>query len=515
MGALATSTLKPEDMPQSGRKRRLLFSQIKTSSLEDGKCNLSDLSSFERNVSLSDADFDDSIISSNHLSTEMLHTPGQGKFFPSVKENFLTPLNNGLTGNLGRSPSFLSVLSCTPTLNSERSVCEDSGFGSLALEKSQDSLADHDGSFQELLPSSAARARDTPRLAEMKMRSKLELQRRLSTLREGGSQSDEDNGNRARANSALTGKLKQQLLSVSKEDDVFDVKVTPLRTPGAPDASLDELSLTPALQLVHAMCQRNARRTLPEQSSLEELLRLTAASVVATPETFRTTMPLAGLIGRKMGVGKVDVLTELKKRNLRHILAVVLRYLSSEEVYRFGQVSDSWNEIVRQDQLAHHRRKLYVKETKASFELSRASRVPDAETRLTLASRPALKSVQSQARTPGGCTPQSASGTLTPLQHRASTCSSRREEFQLVAKTLFNDECLKSCPRCQRPARCHTVKREGVCSRADCGFQFCTACLRAFHGSKECVSQSGGCSRSKKDLLLPGSAQSKRNLRRL
>lgn len=82
-----------------------------------------------------------------------------------------------------------------------------------------------------------------------------------------------------------------------------------------------------------------------------------------------------------------------------------------------------------------------------------------------------------------------------------------------VAKSLFNDECLKPCPRCQHPARCHSVKGEGVCSRADCAFQFCTACLCAFHGSKECGSQSGG--RRKKDILLPGSAQSKRNIRRL
>lgn len=82
-----------------------------------------------------------------------------------------------------------------------------------------------------------------------------------------------------------------------------------------------------------------------------------------------------------------------------------------------------------------------------------------------------------------------------------------------VAKTLFNDECLRHCPRCQHPAKCQVVKGEGVCTRADCAFQFCTACLCAFHGSKECGSGSVG--RRKKDSLLPGSAQSKRNIRRL
>lgn len=82
-----------------------------------------------------------------------------------------------------------------------------------------------------------------------------------------------------------------------------------------------------------------------------------------------------------------------------------------------------------------------------------------------------------------------------------------------VAKTLFNDEFLKSCPACQHPARCHSVKGEGVCSRADCAFHFCTACLCAYHGSRECASRSVG--RRPKVSYLPGSAQSKRNIRRL
>lgn len=82
-----------------------------------------------------------------------------------------------------------------------------------------------------------------------------------------------------------------------------------------------------------------------------------------------------------------------------------------------------------------------------------------------------------------------------------------------IAKTLFNDECLKACPRCQHPARCQSVKGEGVCSHPDCGFQFCTSCLCTFHGSRECGSQM--VASRKKDTLLPGSAQSKRNVRRL
>lgn len=252
---------------------------------------------------------------------------------------------------------------------------------------------DHDGSFQELLLSSASRVNhETLRLAEIKRRTRLERQRRLSTLREGGSQSEEDVRNisvTCKYSNLTDNKLQQHFKnhqSLSNVDEVFvtdcatplrsptdtldnmtplgetSVKiiddVTPLRmttaklenvtplsgTPAVRDDNtplrttnmkLDDLSLTPALQLVHAMCQRSARMFSEQSPSLEELLRSASASAT-TPETFRTSMPLAGLIGRKMGLGKVDIPTELKKRNLRHILAVILNHLSPEDIYRSG-----------------------------------------------------------------------------------------------------------------------------------------------------------------------------------
>ncbi|XP_041707931.2 F-box only protein 43-like [Coregonus clupeaformis] len=601
IAALATSTLNPEDVLLSSRKRRLLFPLVKTSTLEDGKCNTTSLPLFERKASaasLSDADLEESIISSDRLSTEMSETPRCSRLTPSVKENFQTPVNNNVAADLSDSLSVLSTPfstpthkhdhdtpsstpthkhcdhdtpsstpthkhcdhdtpsstpthkhcdhdtpsstptlkhcdhdtpsstptlkhcdhdtpSSTPTLkHCDRSVSEDSGFSSLALDKSQDSTVDNDGSFQELLlPSGSSRCKETPsRLAEMKRRSRLERQRRLSTLREGGSQSEGDRDVRALAahrthhrEKNLTSQAHLER-SIFKEDDrdVF-LDVTPPKTA---TVKLEDLSLTPALQMIQALSQRTSGMLL-EQTSMEELLR------ASEKEAFRTTMPLAGLIGRKMGLGKVDIFTELKKKNLRHILAMILNQLSSEDVYRVGQVSDSWNEIVVQNKMSDRRRRHYLRDAKAALELGSAVHVPDAETRLTLLSRSALKSVQAQSRTPSSrpCgTPQSATGTgsLTPVQHNSA---SKQDMFVQVAKTLFSDECLKPCPRCRHPARCHSVKMEGVCSRVDCGFQFCTGCLCAFHGSKECVSVSA-MRRSKKDVL-PGSAQSKRNVRRL
>ncbi|CAB1321366.1 unnamed protein product [Coregonus sp. 'balchen'] len=380
IGDLATSTLKPEDMLLSSRKRRLLFSLVKTSTLEDGKCNTTSLPLFERKASaasLSDADLEESIISSDRLSTEMLETPRYSRLTPSVKENFQTPVNNNVAANLSDSLSVLSTPSSTPThkhdhdtpsstpthkhydhdtpsstpthkhydhdtpsstptlKHCDRSVSEDSGFSSLALDKSQDSTVDNDGSFQELLlPSGSSRCKETPsRLAEMKRRSRLERQRRLSTLREGGSQSEGDRDVRALAahrthhrEKNLTSQAHLER-SIFKEDDsdVF-LDVTPPKTA---TVKLEDLSFTPALQMVQALAQKTSGMLL-EQTSLEELLR------ASEKEAFRTTMPLAGLIGRKMGLGKV---------------------------------SDSWNEIVVQNKMSNCRRRHYLMDVKAALEV--------------------------------------------------------------------------------------------------------------------------------------------------
>ncbi|CAJ1061453.1 F-box only protein 43 [Xyrichtys novacula] len=548
-GALASSTLE-QDPPLSSRKRRLLFTQVRTSTREDGKPNSVPLPSFESRVSFSGTDSIENISASSQIQTQSLCC---GKFpSPPSKEISPSPISR-VGDNLCDSLSVICTPSSTHRPKYIRSVCEDSGFGSLTLDKSQDSSMDHDGSFQELLLSSSRGNGETPNLAETKRRLRLQRQHRLSTLKEGGSQSEED-----------TAERKQERPSWcqnhSKEDEVFTYDATPYRavsvkhsnsftsdcstsakqdyaTPLRPiatnpndktplstglgnqdvtphSATPVNLSLTPALQLVHAMCKQNAQMFVGQSPCLREQLKSTAA-LAETMATFKTTMPLAGLIGRKMGLGNIDILTELKKRNLRHILTIIFSHLSPESIYRCALVCRSWNEIIQQDKQASLKRRSHQSKVEAADELGGVVHVPEAETRLALVKRSALKIVQAQSRTSSLCTPQSGNGTQTPLQHSAlnSGSSSKRERFLEVAKTLFNDECLKPCPRCQHPARCHSVKGEGVCCRSDCGFRFCTACLCAFHGSKECGSQSAG--RRKKDILLPGSAQSKRNVRRL
>lgn len=244
-------------------------------------------------------------------------------------------------------------------------MSEDSGFSSAALDKSQDSSVDYDGSFQELLLAKSRGSCETSNPAETKRRSRLQRQHRLSTLKEGGSQSEDEPHDRkplpqprscskedvfetpqrvrlarsdGRSSCDSLASAKQVYTTPLRALTVKPGNVTPLNTVCAhPDSTPlrttpVNLALTPALQLVHVMCRQNAQM-FGQSPSLREHLKSTPA-LTETPVMLKAIMPLAGLIGRKMGLGQVDILSELRKRNLRHVLAAILGLLTPESIYK-------------------------------------------------------------------------------------------------------------------------------------------------------------------------------------
>ncbi len=112
-GTLASSTSQLEqDLPLFCRKRRLRFTQVRTSTLKDGKLNSGCLSSFERGLSLSDADFSESLSASDEINSE---TPRFSKNLPtSSKENSQSPISS-VTNNLYDSSGVLRTPSSTHT----------------------------------------------------------------------------------------------------------------------------------------------------------------------------------------------------------------------------------------------------------------------------------------------------------------------------------------------------------------------------------------------------------------
>ncbi|XP_025066518.1 F-box only protein 43 [Alligator sinensis] len=505
---LATSTLKTEESSPSCQKWRLAFSQQRTSTVDDSKCKNSLLpepeclspiqcnASKETTVGKTPNELIDSALTSSSnesTSMQLLKTPTC--MLSWVNENkFLTPVSNLLA-------NFKLNLSDTPTppvkvvSDLDLSTPEDSGYNSLSLDKTEDSLSHQEGSFQELFQNH----KETPKILDInrKLR-KLDQFRRLSTLQERGSHSEtEEDNDITLNNSEYELKIRE---TVNKESGlVFDEENS-----GNLFVKLGDLSRTPALQVVQEICIQRQKRSSQQNECLENAYGA---------EMSVLDYILAGLIGKKMGLEKLDILTELKYRDLKHVLAIVLEALTVENLCSIWKVSKNWREIVVQDKNAYQRRKLYIKQQKAEAGGCLLN-VEDAATRFNILSRSALRPVQAQAKTALFQTPPCCIEPVIATRcSSVSSSTSKQEEYFKVARSLFTDEALKPCPRCQHPAKYQPLKKRGLCSRETCAFDFCIVCLCAFHGSKECCKTSAKW-QNKKDAL-PGSAQSKRNLKRL
>ncbi|NXN23089.1 FBX43 protein, partial [Nycticryphes semicollaris] len=493
---LTASTSKTEDSNPDCPKRRLSFSQQRTSTLDESKCKdplllepecLSPIQSKDV-IASNTNEFSESVLVS--VSDELLRASTYSVLPETNEGKFLTSVNSlveSLNFELSEINSPPVKLTSYPVI----SVPEDSGYNSLHLDKSGD-FSDHEGSFQEFLQ----KYKEGSKILDSKRQTrKLEQVRKLSTLREKGSQSETEDHHSSPCTSVCMSTEERKVVS---EDSAMVLEEHPS---GDLVVSHGDLSKTPALKIVHEICLQKQRS---DQNQISQNIEGT--------EIFALEHVLAGLIGKKMGLEKLDILTELKYRNLTHVLAIVLDALTVESLCSIWKVSKNWREIIVQDKRADKRRKLYINHLKeeAGEYLLKAE---DAATRLNVLNRSALRPVQAQARTSVVRTPVSytelAPRRCSSVPH--STC--RQKEYVKVAKTLFTDEAIKPCPRCQYPAKYQSVRKRGLCSREACAFEFCILCLHAFHGSKECNSLSAKW-KNKKDAP-PGSAQSKRNLKRL
>uniref|UniRef100_A0A8C3TVN4 F-box protein 5 n=1 Tax=Catharus ustulatus TaxID=91951 RepID=A0A8C3TVN4_CATUS len=63
----------------------------------------------------------------------------------------------------------------------------------------------------------------------------------------------------------------------------------------------------------------------------------------------RGRFELCNLIGKKMGLDRIDILAELFQKNLKHILGNILRHLSEMDLVNFAKVSTTWQKILQED----------------------------------------------------------------------------------------------------------------------------------------------------------------------
>ncbi|XP_072499835.1 F-box only protein 5 [Notamacropus eugenii] len=216
---------------------------------------------------------------------------------------------------------------------------------------------------------------------------------------------------------------------------------------------------------------------------------------------------LHNVIGRKMGLDQLDILSELFQRGLKHILANILKCLSEMDLINVARVSATWKKILKDNKGALH---LYSAAMRKATE-STTKFSAHAATREYVLVRTALASVQkSTVQVPNA----SKKGSQPKLSDQGVSIYSRHTEFSEVAKTLKKNESLRACIHCNSPAKYDPFLQRATCNRESCGFDFCTRCLCSYHITKDCSNEKPFKANSTVGPL-PGSKKSKKNLRRL
>ncbi|XP_075056813.1 F-box only protein 5 [Mixophyes fleayi] len=252
----------------------------------------------------------------------------------------------------------------------------------------------------------------------------------------------------------------------------------------------------PVLRFEEAVCS-----TLKKISKRSPKVNWDTVEEVAS----RGTFGLDKLIGKKMGLEKLDILGELFQRDFKHLLSKILRHLRAIDLINVISVSTTWRKILQRDNFAYSvyrqcHKEICEKEAKKSEYTA---------TRDSSLFRLPLASVQ-KAASAVCCISKKKSN----KKNKQAIFHSRFSEFNEVGKTLINNQSLKVCRDCGSPAKYDTLQHRAICTRESCQLDFCTLCNCEFHFSKDCVTRK---SANRQNLLesLPGSKKSKNNLRRL
>ncbi|XP_068003550.1 F-box only protein 5 [Melanerpes formicivorus] len=250
-------------------------------------------------------------------------------------------------------------------------------------------------------------------------------------------------------------------------------------------------TLLPVIHYEEMICstlKKSGKKNLKSWAAVEKIV-------------FRGKVELCNLIGKKMGLDRIDILAELFQKNLKHVLANILRHLGEMDLINFAKVSTTWQKILQED------KRIFQKYSKAVKSYSNATETSEnTATREFVLYRAALASIQ-KAIPPVNLNKK---GT----RSKASKNHSRLMEFSEAAKTLKNTESLKICHQCGSPAKYDSYLQRATCNRESCGFDFCTKCLCNYHNSSDCMSSKPVKPNSKLGPL-PGTKRSKKNLRRL
>ncbi|NWI64551.1 FBX5 protein, partial [Todus mexicanus] len=145
------------------------------------------------------------------------------------------------------------------------------------------------------------------------------------------------------------------------------------------EAPFSRKTLLPVINYEEMICstlKKNGRRNLKSWAAVDRIV-------------LRGKLELSNLIGKKMGLDRLDILAELFQKDLKHILAIILRHLSEMDLINFAKVSTTWQKILQKDKV------IYQMYSKAVRNLSNGTKTPEhAATRDYVLYRAALASIQ-------------------------------------------------------------------------------------------------------------------------
>ncbi|XP_063407552.1 F-box only protein 5-like [Mytilus trossulus] len=198
------------------------------------------------------------------------------------------------------------------------------------------------------------------------------------------------------------------------------------------------------------------------------------------------------VIGRKMGLDHVDIISELSDRNIS--CSAILQYLDPKDLCSMCEVSRRWQTVCNGDPVSRKRKRSITDRLIIGKE-NAGKRSPPKQFRGLTDSQTTLAPLQ----------------LIGKLTKQLTPCSIKVNLFQKAASSLKNDEKLRKCPKCSKVSKVLPVQERGQCQNLDCLFDFCTKCFYNFHGSKPCVPMSP----KKAKTTSIGGKKSKKNLRRL
>ncbi|XP_029377402.1 F-box only protein 5 isoform X2 [Echeneis naucrates] len=264
-------------------------------------------------------------------------------------------------------------------------------------------------------------------------------------------------------------------------------------------------AILPIVDFQKAVCQKLAK-------NYQKSKRYDWSIVAEVAEHYH----LDRVIGGQMGQEYVDMFASLLSRNMKIILTKVLTLLGDMDLISCKKVSKTWRKIICEDTMAQKRCDQAEEESGRSLRQRSCGLTRD-----VAVSRVVLSCMQPMASS--SCSPSSPLSSKigqtapSPKESAPKSRCTHFEEFLQASSSLKQHESLRSCKRCGSPATYSAEIQRATCKRLNCGFDFCTNCQEAFHGSAPCrtVQPRSQFHTSRTPSIIPGSARSKRNIRRL